>query len=348
MSSESDRQQRLRIGVVGVNDRIRRSILNGIARSAAAELAAVCSRDAAKAAQVAAEYGCQDYSGLGEMLASADLDAVFVATPAELHCEMSLAAIEAGKHVICEKPLAASVSEAEQMVRAAREAGVRTAVNFTYRSAQHHRHIAQIAGEGSLGQICSFRVAYWQARGLLPRTPWRDALADLGPHLFDSLLWWLSIAGCGDAARVAAVVRRADGVAGFPESAAWHCLVEMGSGATGVVEVGRATPGYANGLQVEIAGGRGTVRTSFDAAGGTVELATLGESRPEGTFRAVPTPPELAVTYEEFPTRHMTRIAEGILGRIEFPDFAQGLRVQRIIDAAARSVVSHCWERLES
>ncbi len=343
MINTANPRQPLRIGVVGINDRIRRSILNGIASSPAAELSAVCSRDAGKAARVGAEYRCSGFGDYRAMLESPQVDAVFVATPAELHCAMSLAAIDAGKHVICEKPLATSVDEAEQMVRAARSAGVRTAVNFTYRSSQHYRHIARLAADGELGPLTNFRIAYWQARGLFPQTPWRDALTDLGPHLFESLLWWLSAAGAGEIARVAAVARRGDPLVGLPESVTWHCLLELTGGATGVVEVGRATPGYANGLQVEIAGARATVRSAYDASGGAVELAGLGDGRAEGTFRTVPTPPELAVSYEDFPARHMTRVAEGILGLSEFPCFTQGLRVQRILAAAARSASTCTW-----
>jgi predicted dehydrogenase len=232
------------------------------------------------------------------------------------------------------------------MVQAARDAGVRTAVNFTYRSGQLHRHVAALAEEGVLGSVGAFRVSYWQARGLLPGTLWRDALADLGPHLFDSALWWLSLAGAGAVAAVCALRRGPDPSAGFADGSAWHCLVETTSGATGVVEVGRAVPGYANGLQAEMSGNRGALRLSFDAAGGAVELAVLGDARPEGAFRPIDTPPDFAVSYEEFPRRHMSRIAEGILGRIEFPGFDQGLRVQRVIEAAARSAAEGRWERV--
>ena len=86
MSIAKSPGSRLGIGVVGINDRIRRSILHGIAQSEVATLVAVCSRDAAKARSVADEYGCRGYSRLAEMLADDDVEAVFVATPPELHC----------------------------------------------------------------------------------------------------------------------------------------------------------------------------------------------------------------------------------------------------------------------
>jgi predicted dehydrogenase len=337
---------RLKVGVVGVNDRIRRSILNGIVESPATTLVAVCSRDAVKALRTAAEHRCHATTSLEELCSIGDVDAVFIATPPEFHCEMSLAAIAAGKHVICEKPLALTAGETERMVSAAKAAKVRTAVNFTYRSGQHHRHVASLVEQGVLGSILGFRVSYWQARGLLPSTPWRDGLADLGPHLIDSVLWWLSLAGAGDVEAVCANRAGTDHRTGSPAASTWHCLVETAAGVSGVMEVGRTVPGYANGLQAEIWGSRSTLRMAFDAAGGGVELGTLGDGRPEGTFTALPTPPDFAVSYEEFPRRHMTRLAEGILGRIEFPGFEQGRRVQQVIDAAARSADERAWVRV--
>ena len=335
----------LRIGVVGINDRIRRSILAGIARSPSARLAAVCSRDAGKAAAVAAEFGCRPATRLNELFDS-DVDAVFVATPPALHCPMSLAAIAAGKHVICEKPLATSVEEATLMVETARRAGVRTAVNFTYRTGAHHRHVAAILASGALGPIVSFRLVYWQARGLLPGSPWRDALDDLGPHLFDSASWWLSLVGAGDFEQVSAVARPADPAIGLASGYAYHCQVRLTGGGIGSIEVSRAAPGYQNGLALDVAGVRGSLRMAFDSTEGSVEVAALGSGRHEGMFEHRPTPAEYAVSYQDFPERHMTRIARGILGEVDFPDFEQGLRVQRLIAAASASVRAGGWIRV--
>src|SRR5438132_1247561 len=94
----------LRVGVVGLNARVERVVLPGLVASGRARVAAVCSRDASKATAFAAPYpGCRAYARLDDLVADDAIDAVFILTPAELHEEMSLAAIERGRHVCCEK-----------------------------------------------------------------------------------------------------------------------------------------------------------------------------------------------------------------------------------------------------
>src|SRR6185437_16632925 len=129
---------RLGFGVVGVNPRIRRTILGGLARSSRARLVAIVSRDAEKAARAASEFDCAGYTSLSAMLADASVDVAFVCTPHHLHRPMSIEALAAGKLVVCEKPMAVSVAEAEDMTAAARRTGLATAVNFTYHSLGGH------------------------------------------------------------------------------------------------------------------------------------------------------------------------------------------------------------------
>src|SRR5919202_245046 len=120
---------RTRVGLVGLNERARRLLLPGLMAAPRAELAAVCSRDPAKAQQVAGALGPQvrAFGDVREMLAAGVCEAVYVNTPVEAHAEICTAALRAGCAVICEKPLAPSVDVAEHLVRAAEQAGMRTA-----------------------------------------------------------------------------------------------------------------------------------------------------------------------------------------------------------------------------
>src|SRR5687767_6536367 len=158
----------LRVGVVGLNERVRKQVLPAIAASPRARLTALCSRDPAKSAEMAAPYGdCRPFADLAGFVGYDEVDAVFVMTPPELHAEMSIAALERGKHVMCEKPLASSLADAQAMTEAAERRGRRTAVNFTYRSVAALRTLERALVDPGIGQLLHAEVGYYQGRGLL-------------------------------------------------------------------------------------------------------------------------------------------------------------------------------------
>ncbi|SDY36835.1 Gfo/Idh/MocA family protein [Citreimonas salinaria] len=120
---------------------------------------AVLSADAQRGAAYAETHGIDRFfDDLDTLLAEADCDAVYISTTNEKHCEQALAAIAAGKHVLCEKPLAMSVADAVRMVRAAEQAGVVFATNHHLRNAGSHLAIRELVSSGRLGPILSVRV----------------------------------------------------------------------------------------------------------------------------------------------------------------------------------------------
>jgi len=332
---------RLRVGVVGVNNRIRRVILKGLAASPRATVAAICSRSLEKARAAAEESGGIPFDSYEAMLASGLVDAVVVETPPELHYPMTMAALAKGLRVACEKPLATSVAQARGMEEAATRAGVRTAVNFTYRSTTAPRYFAEVIESGEIGELLHFGMGYWQARELLPGTPPKDSLEDLGPHAFDALRWWAGAAGAGEVAGVFSL--KGDGPADRP---VWQGILRMGNGATGTVQISRVALGYANGVTAAFHGTKGAVSLTFDVDEGTVSLARLGKVRPEGRWTPLQIPPELQVSFEAFPAFHLDRIVGALRGEEAFPDFAEGRRVQEIQEAAQRSAAEGQWVRL--
>jgi predicted dehydrogenase len=338
-------ESRLRVGVVGVNNRIRRVILKGLAASPRATVAAVCSRSLEKARAAAEEFGGAPFDSYEAMLASGLIDAVVVETPPELHHPMSMAALAKGLRVACEKPLATSVAQAREMEETARRSGLRTAVNFTYRSTTAQRYFAEVIEAGEIGELLHFSLGYWQARQLLPETPRRDALDDLGPHAFDALRWWAGAAGAGEVTGVFSLKGLGD-AAESPDRPIWQGVLQLESGATGTAQISRVALGYANGVTAAFHGSKGAVSLAFDVDEGTVSLARLGKARPEGRWTPLQIPPELQVSFEAFPGFHLDRIVGCLRGEESFPGFADGLRVQEIQEAALRSAVEGRWVRL--
>ncbi|MGH2460385.1 MAG: Gfo/Idh/MocA family protein [Chloroflexota bacterium] len=332
--------ERLGIGVVGVNPRIRRTILGGLAGSKRARLAAVVSRDAEKAARTASEFDCAAYTSLAAMLADRSVHVVFVCTPHHLHRPMSLEALAAGTRVICEKPLALSVAEAEDMANAARRTGLATEVNFTYHSLGGHCFVERLLREGAIGRLNHLSLTYWQARQGLPGAKPADALLDVGSHLLDLVCWWAEAGGAGE---VNSIVSQEGGRVGAEDRPILTALARTTGGALVSVQANRAAAGWRNGMECVLAGEKGSLALSFDTDAATVRGARFGDSRPEGAFQEMGLPPELQVSYADFPAYHIDRLAAGLQGDLDFPDFAYGLRVQRLLDAARTSIRERRW-----
>ena len=162
-------------------------------------LAVVCGRDEAAAAAFAQRFAVERIeTDWRTVIASDDIDVVDICTPGHLHAEIAVAALAAGKHVLCEKPLANSVDEAERMTEAAELAelrGVRCMVSFSYRRTPALAYARQLVEEGRLGDIRHIRALYLQDWIVDPGFPlvWRldatqagsGALGDLGAHIID-------------------------------------------------------------------------------------------------------------------------------------------------------------------
>ena len=163
------------------------------------ELAVLVGRDADRAAEAAARLGwTESSSDWREVVARDDIDLIDICTPGDTHAEIALAALEAGKHVLCEKPLANTVVEAEAMTAAAEKAraeGVLAIVGFTYRRVPAIQLARQLVADGRIGTVRHVRAQYlqdWIADENAPLS-WRldktkagsGALGDIGAHVID-------------------------------------------------------------------------------------------------------------------------------------------------------------------
>lgn len=189
----------LRAGIIGLG--VGGAHARGYLRSPHTELVALCDSDPERLAARAAEYKIppeQCFSDYRAMLSAAQLDVVSVCVPNALHAEVSLAALEAGAHVLCEKPLAISLEEALAMQRAAQSAQRRLMVAYNHRYRADVGWLRRVISEGALGEVYNV-YAWWRREAGIPRSSWFSqkalsgggALIDIGVHMLDLALWLL-------------------------------------------------------------------------------------------------------------------------------------------------------------
>lgn len=185
----------LKWGVLGAGSVAQRRAMPAIQKATSAELHALFSRDAARAKQLAAEHNAtKAYSSIDDLLADSELDAIYVSTPVNLHCEQVIAAAERGLHVLCDKPMALTPQECEQMIDACNTNNVHLQVCFLFRFHSCFQQIKAWVDENRLGQIVHGRMPFLK-KYLLTADEWRaqpdkgggGCLMDLGPHSVDLL-----------------------------------------------------------------------------------------------------------------------------------------------------------------
>jgi D-xylose 1-dehydrogenase (NADP+, D-xylono-1,5-lactone-forming) len=172
-------------GIVSTAD-INRKLIPGAHASEKVELVAVASRDQARADSYAREWGIPRAYGTYEaLLADPDIEAVYISLPNTLHCEWSIKAVEAGKHVLCEKPLTRHPAEAAAAFDAAERAGRLLSEAFMYRHNPQTRRLAQLVEEGAIGELrlvrSTFSYGLYDAENIRLRTELEGgALMDVG------------------------------------------------------------------------------------------------------------------------------------------------------------------------
>lgn len=321
------RRRPVRIGLLGCGAIARRAHLPGL-RTAGADVVAFTSRSLASAEAAAAEWGGGEvFTDWRQVLDLADLDAVDVCTPNRLHVEMAVAAAEAGKHVLVEKPLACTVAEADRMIAAARAAGVLLMPAHNLRFAPPVVALRDAVAAGLVGEVVTVRAAFGHAGPEVwaPEATWfrtatdagGGALLDLGVHMADLLRCVLA----DEVAEVAAFLQgRTPGV-----EDAGTALLRFASGATGTLQASWiARPGPD--IQVTISGTEG--RLHLDAT-----LAPTFHPAGAGPPEALAVPAEADNPYAAFVRAIRTGGAPPVTAR-------DGRAAVAIIEAAYRSAQS--------
>ncbi|TCP56114.1 putative dehydrogenase [Tamaricihabitans halophyticus] len=315
------------------------------------------------------------------LLERSDVDVIDICTPGDSHADMAIAALAAGKHVICEKPLANTLAEAERMASAAAEAaerGVRAMVAFNYRRVPALAFARRLVADGRLGELRHVRATYLQDWLANPDAPmsWRlrkehagsGALGDIGAHIVDATQFVTGEPIEGVSALTDTFVRRRPGTATgngrLEDVTVDDCALFHGrlrSGAVASFEATRYALGRKNSMRLELNGSRGSLAFDFESMNelhfhdGTNPDPEAGFRRilvtePEHPYLEAWWPPGHPLGYEHTFTHEiadfLTALADGSQPR---PDFADGLRVQRVLDAVQRSAAnSSQWTAVDA
>jgi UDP-N-acetylglucosamine 3-dehydrogenase len=191
--------KKLRVGVIGCGSIAQHRHLPEYVANKNVQLVAVCDINAERAKEVAGKYEVTAYTSYEDLLRSGEVDAVSVCTPNYLHAPISIAALDTGVHVLCEKPLATSKEEAEAMISAAKRSGKKLMIGHNQRFVSSHQKARQLIHSGEIGKIYSFRTAFghggpeqWSVEGkegwfFQKEKAFIGAMGDLGVHKADLL-----------------------------------------------------------------------------------------------------------------------------------------------------------------
>jgi predicted dehydrogenase len=251
----------LRFGIVGAG-MVARYHADAIARTPGARLEAVCRGSPGREAETSARFGVPCEPNVAALLARRDIDAVCICTPSGLHAAQTIAAAQAGKHVLVEKPMALSLADADAMIDACARAGVRLGVALERRADPTFQAVRAAVAAGALGDLTlgTVSVPYFRPQRYYDSAAWRGTwaldgggtLMNQGIHLLDLLLWFM-----GDVAEVqarAATLARAIEVEDCIAAA-----LRFASGALGsVVATTVAAPGFPH--RVEVYGTAGGIQ----------------------------------------------------------------------------------------
>ena len=352
--------RRLRIAVVGTGFGARIHV-PGLRASGRFEVVGLVGRDVERtrvaAARLAVPAVCRS---IEDALALADLDAVAIATPPATHASLTIAAARAGKHVLCEKPMARSVAEARAMCEAVRTAGVVGMVDFEFRFHPSRAMLRRMVARGDLGEpqllVCADAMGLYVAPYKPPPAWWFEAdagggwLGASGSHLLDATRFWL-----GNARSVTAMV---DTLGRGSADDTYAILLRMASGARAVLHQSAAVLGPRF-QALRLSGSDGTAwldeAWSLWQAGRTGEPTQVRIAN-DLVLPSVEIPPHAGpFAAREFPS--FVRLAEvfgdTILGRpcsagTSPPTFEEGLASRALIDAAREASRAGAWVAVDA
>lgn len=305
--------------------------------------------NAERLAAFQAKHGiAEGFATLEAALAWGQFDAVSNVTPDPVHYATTLPLLAAGKHVMCEKPLAANYGHAAEMAAAAKAAGVVNMVNLTYRNVPALIAGARMVADGAIGEVRHFEASYlqswltqpaWGAWDKESQWLWRlssahgslGVLGDVGVHILDFATYAAGLFPTNVSCRLATFHKAPDDRVGeyvldANDSAVMHLRLE--NGAIGTVHASRFASGHLNDLVLQLFGTRGGIEIRFE--GGVSRLrASVGADILTGKWAEVETPP-VKTNYQRF--------VDAIrAGRQELPDFARGAALQQVLDLAVAS-----------
>ncbi|MFD0678644.1 MULTISPECIES: Gfo/Idh/MocA family protein [unclassified Paenibacillus] len=345
-------------------------------KSAVPVLKAIAGRNEEEVQKASRKMGWASYeTDWRKLIERDDIDVVDIATPNHTHVEMAIAALEAGKHVICEKPLAITLEEAKRMKAAADRSGKVNMLMHNYRFAPAVQFAKQLICEGKLGEIRHIRAVYLNQSMIDPNRPFRwrlskeiagyGALGDIGSHIIDLASFLV-----GDFKKVSGMMEtfvksRPDaGPDGQPnydkmievdvdDTSAF--LAKFENGAVGVFEATRYAGGNKNGNRFEINGEKGSIRWDFEHMN-ELQVYFTDEDELLRGFRTINCtemkhpyagnywPPGHILGYEHTFISLIYELINGVANGLNpQPNFADGVYNQAVMEAVSKSSELGRW-----
>ena len=339
-------------------------------------MVAICGRDEAGVKEAANTLGWESYeTDYRKLIARDDVGLVDVVTPGNTHRDIVLAALDAGKHVLCEKPLANTLAEAGEMLTAARSAGTVNMVCFNYRRAPAVQLAKKLVDEGRLGTIRHWRSTYLQDFIMDPRFPliWRlkkelagsGALGDIAAHSVDLARFLVGgiseVVGMTETFVKERPLEEAGGGMGeVTVDDATAFLARFENGAMGTFEATRFAAGRKNKNSFEINGSKGSVAFDLmrmnelevffvDDDADVQGFRTVNVTEPDHPYAGAWWPPGHIIGYEHTFVHTMKDLMDGIkTGKSPSPTFEDAYRVQAVLDAVERSAEGGGWTKPET
>ena len=354
----------VRLGIIGTSWWADLVLLPALCTYGPAAVSALCGRNRERAEEMAGKYGVPTvFTDYREMYERAGLAGVVISSPDDLHFAMTMDALDAGLHVLCEKPMARTLDDAKAMLALAQTAGVKHMVNFTWRAVPAFRYMKELIDDGYLGRPYQCALSFVADFGRGGEYSWRydrkranGILGDSGSHMADLARWLV-----GDIASVSAILgsfieRPAlDGAAPDPANDAAIMALQFVGGAQGTIQVNAVAHVGDRLMQqrVILHGAQGTLEADFSFSGGW-ELR--GARADEAQIRPLPIPDRLIgpvdrtqpqgnqlierlVTQSCGPRAFVDAIVED---RPAVPSFEDGVMAQALIEAALRSQETGC------
>ena len=350
---------------------------------AAPEMAVVVGRDAEKTAADAARWGWQESSSDWRAVVERDdIDVVDIVTPGDSHAEIAIAALAAGKHVLCEKPLANTVAEAEAMADAARTApnGALAMTGFTYRRVPAAALARDMVAAGRVGRVQQVRAAYLQDWLLDPEgaLTWRlqkeiagsGSLGDIGAHAIDlsqfvTGLTLTSVSGTLETlVKQRPIQETSVGLGGkggtelgdVTVDDVAHIVGRYDSGVLGTFEATRYATGRKNALRLEVSGTEGALSFDLEDLNSLMFYDNTAPEAERGFTRILVTEPVHPYIPAWWPAGHMLGYEHGFSHQVKdfveaiaagtqpTPSFGDGLQIQRVLAAVeASSAAGSAW-----
>ena len=347
---------------------------------------AICGRDEASVRQSAEKFGWEGYETSWEkLIAREDIDIIDITTPSNAHKEIAIAAANAGKHIFCEKPLALTLKDAREMLKAAEANKIKHQIGFNYRFAPAIQLAKKLIDEGKLGTIFHFRGFYLQDFIIDPEFPliWRldknvagsGSHGDLGAHVVDMARFLV-----GDFDKVMGmsktfikerpIVEKMTGLSGKAQENAAKgqvtvddatlFLAEFKNGALGSIEATRFANGHKNDMSFEINGSKGSIKFEVERIN---ELQYFNASDEEGTqgFRVIQVteaihpyayawwPAGHVLGYEHTFVHEFYEFVEAIAkDKTPSPNFNDGVKCSQVLEAVDTSIEEKQWIDVDS